>query len=189
MKVKLVTALIVLTLAQISLAIGDISVGPFYGMAVPIKNDLVKTGPMYGVQAKLSLFPMLAIGAHYSSRSYGNPSQVFFEGQPIEVTMEIDGGDVQSLGAEAYLGKGGGMPGLNFYFIGSVSTYKWKRDGLADISKSAFAVGPGAEIVLPMKLGIEGRALVEVASTGHDGSWKSLLWFVGINYHLGLGPM
>jgi len=188
MKTKLAAFLIILIAAP-AFAIGDIAVGPFYGMAIPVANDQVKTGSMYGVQARVGLIPMLSLGAHFHSRAFGNPSFTFFEGEPFEETMETDGGKVSSLGVDAYLGKSGGGPGMNFYFMGSFGTYKWTRENQADQSKTAFAIGPGLEFVLPMKLGIEGRAMFEVASTGDEGSWKNVLWFVGVNYHLGLGPM
>ncbi len=189
MKTQLAVLFVVAMMVPSAFAIGDITVGPYFGMAVPLANDDAESGALYGFQARVSLIPGLSIGGHYQSRGYGNPSQTFFEGTPQEFTDEKDGGDVTSIGLDAYFGKAGGMPGLNFYFMGSYGTYKWKRDNQDEISKTAFAVGPGVELVLPMKVGIEGRALIEVAPTGESGSWKSFLWFVGINYHIGLGPM
>lgn len=188
MKIKLAAFLIVL-IAVPAFAIGDIAVGPFYGMTIPIVNDQVKSGSLFGVQGRVSLIPMLSIGAHFHSRTFGNPSYTFFEGTPNETTMETDGGKVSSLGVDAFLGKTGGGTGMNFYFMGSFGTYKWTRDNQEDQSKTAFAIGPGLEFVLPMKIGIEGRAMFEVASTGNDGTWKNVLWLVAVNYHIGLGPM
>lgn len=183
MKAKLVTALIVLAMAQFSFALGDMAIGPFYGMAMPVGNDLVKTGPLYGLQAKLELIPMLAVGAHFSSRNYGNPTIDTNIGE-----QELDGGSVTSFGVDGFLGKTGGMTGANLYFSGSFGTFKWKRDGFADESKSSLAFGPGVEIVLPMKIGIEGRGLLEVVSTGNSATWKAFTWYVGVNYHLSLTP-
>jgi len=184
MKSKLLVLLILLLAAPASFAIGDIAIGPYYGMVMPIGNDAVKSGMMYGAQAKVSLIPILSIGAHYSSRSYGNPtidSEILGE-------LEIDGGDVTSMGLDAFLGKTGGMTGMNIYFSGSYGTFKWKRDSFEDISKSSLAFGPGLEIVLPMKIGIEGRAMFEVASTGEEGTWKAVMWYIGLNYHINLSP-
>lgn len=184
MKVKLVTAAIVLALAQFSFAIGDLAIGPFYGMAMPVGNDLVKAGPLYGLQAKLELIPMLSIGAHYSSRDYGNPTIE----SDILGEQEIDGGSVSSFGVDAFLGKTTGMVGANLYLSGSFGTFKWKRDGFAEESKSSLAFGPGVELVLPMKIGIEGRAMLEVVSTGNEATWKAFTWYVGANYHFSLTP-
>jgi hypothetical protein len=183
MKSKLLVLLILIIAAPASFAIGDIAVGPYYGMVMPVGNDLVKSGMMYGAQAKLSLIPMLSVGAHYSSRSYGNPT--------IETSFgdfESDGGSATSMGLDAFLGKTGGMIGANIYFSGSYGTFKWKRDGFEDISKSSLAFGPGVEIVLPMKIGVEGRAMFEVVSTGDKATWKALMWYVGVNYHINLTP-
>lgn len=189
MKVRLLVFLLIILTAPTLLAIGDISIGPYYGMAMPIVNDGAESGSMYGFQAKASLISFLSAGLHYSSRSYGNPSMVFFEDQPNEVELEVDGGSVKSFGADVFLGKGGGMPGLNIYFLGSLSTFKWERDSYDEVSETAFLVGPGLEVVLPVKLGIEGRAMIEIASTGNGGTYKAFMWFIGVNYHIGLGPM
>ncbi|MCP4580842.1 MAG: hypothetical protein GY839_04445 [candidate division Zixibacteria bacterium] len=184
MKSKLTILLILLLAAPSAFAIGDIAIGPFYGMAMPVANDAAKSGMMYGVQAKVALVPMLAVGAHYNSRSYGNPT---IESELLG-EIEFDGGSVTSMGLDAFLGKIGGTVGPNFYFAASYSTFKWKRDIVEEVSQSALAIGPGLEIVLPMKVGIEGRAMFEVASTGEDGSWKALMWYIGVNYHISLTP-
>jgi hypothetical protein len=189
MKKTFMALLLIVAIAPVTFAIGDISVGPFYGMAIPVANEAVESGMMYGVQAKVSLVPVLSIGAHYSSRSYGNPTVLVFEGTPLEYEEEYDGGDFTTFGLDAFLGKGGSLPGANFYLCGSFGSYTWKRDGFDNITKTAFAAGAGLEIILPVKVGIEGRALFEFASTGNDATYKSVLWFVGLNYHIGLGPM
>jgi hypothetical protein len=183
MKSKVAILLIVLTMASTALAIGDISIGPFYGMSIPIANDNIKSGGMFGVQAKFAPAPFFAAGLHFQSRKFGDPSQTLFYGSDTN-----DGGKVSSFGMDAYIGKTSGI-GPNFYFMASFGSYKWKRDNMEDISKMAYAFGPGMEIVLPMKLGIEGRGMLEVVPTGDKGSWKSFMWLIGLNYHIGLGVM
>ena len=189
MKSKLLVLFLVVAMTPATFALGGIIVGPYYGIAFPVGNDMAESGTMYGLQARMELLPMLSVGAHYSSRTLGNPKQVFFEGTPNEIEMEVDGGDITTFGIEGFLGKSGSLPGLNLYLTGGLSTYKWKRDYTEDFSKTAYSAGLGMEIVLPMKLGIEGRGLFEFASTGENGTYKSLLAFVGVNYHFGLGPM
>jgi hypothetical protein len=189
MRTYLAAVILMVLLTPGLFAIGDIAVGPFFGMALPIANDNAESGSFYGVQARVGLMSGLSVGAHYHSRSYGNPSRTFFEGSQFETVMEVDGGSVTSFGVDAYLGKTAGAPGFNLFLVGSYGTYKWTRDNFDNISKTALAVGPGAELVLPMTLGIEGRAVFEMAFTGEEGTWKSLIWFVGANYHFGVGPM
>jgi hypothetical protein len=183
MKTKVVILLIVLTMASTAMAIGDISIGPFYGMTIPIANDDIKSGGLFGIQAKFSPAPFFAAGLHFQSRKFGDPSEEFLHG-----TDTKDGGKLSSFGMDAYIGKTSGI-GPNFYFMASFGSYKWKRDNQEDISKMAYAFGPGMEIVLPMNLGIEGRGMLEIVPTGDKGSWKSFMWFIGLNYHFGLGPM
>ena len=183
MKVKLFVLLIVIAMSTSAFAVSDISIGPIFGMNVPLVNKDAKSGSMIGFQAKYSPIPMFAIGAHYQDRKFGDPSEEFFYG-----TDTKDGGSIASLGVDAYFGKTSGT-GVNFYLMGSLGTYKWKRENQDEVSKATYSIGPGLEIVLPMKLGIEGRAMFDIAPTGESGSWKALLWFVGVNYHMGLGPM
>jgi len=187
MKAKLIVMLAMLILTPAAFAITDIAVGPYCGMAIPVVNESAESGMMYGIQAKVSLIPMLSIGGHYSSRNYGNPTIIAFEGTEYETEMESDGGSMTYYGIDAYLGNSGGT-GANLYAMGSFGSYKWERDDTEDISKTAFAAGLGIEYVLPMKIGIDARALMEFASND-DSTYKSFLWFVGLNYHFGLGPM
>lgn len=183
MKTKLLAISMLLAISASAHAISDISIGPLFGMNMPLANKDAKSGTMIGFQAKYSPLAFLAVGAHYQGRKFGDPEEEFFYG-----TDTKDGGDVTSLGIDAYLGKTSGT-GINFYLMGSLGTFKWKRENQEDISKTTYSFGPGLELVLPMKLGIEGRAMFDIAPTGESGSWKSLLWFVGVNYHIGLGPM
>ncbi len=183
MKTKLAVGLIVLALASSALALGDISIGPYYGMNIPIVNEEIKSGGMFGIQAKFAPISFLAAGLHFQSRNYGDPSAELFYGSDTK-----DGGKLQSFGMDAYLGKTSGI-GPNFYLMASIGSYKWTRDNMEDISKTAYAFGPGVEIVLPINLGIEGRGMLEVVPTGDKGSWKSFMWFIGLNYHIGLGAM
>jgi hypothetical protein len=183
MKTKATILLIVLAMASSALAIGDISIGPFYGMSTPIANDNIKSGGMFGVQAKFAPTSFFAAGLHFQARKFGDPSQDLFYGSDTK-----DGGKVTSFGMDAYIGKTSGI-GANPYFMASFGSYKWKRDNMEDISKMAYAFGPGLEVVLPMKLGIEGRGMLEITPTGDKGSWKSFIWFIGLNYHIGLGVM
>jgi hypothetical protein len=181
MKTKVAVLLIILAMTTSAMALGDLSIGPFFGMNIPIANKDAKSGSMSGFQAKFSPITFVAGGLHFQSRNFGDPSKEFFYGSDTK-----DGGKISSIGFDLYLGKTSGV-GPNFYFIGSVGSYKWKRDNQSDISKTSYSFGPGLEIVLPVKIGIEGRALLEIVPTGEKGSWKNFVWFIGANYHFGLG--
>ncbi|UCG52570.1 MAG: hypothetical protein JSW58_03195 [Candidatus Latescibacterota bacterium] len=186
MKIKVIAALFVLISASTAGAVVDIAVGGYGGMDIPVANDEAKSGTLFGVHARASVLSFLAVGGYFRSSSFGDPEQTFFEGLPDEFTSSIDGGGVKSFGAEAYVGKVGGTPGVNVFFYGSVGSYKWTRDNRDDISKVAWSVGPGLEIVFPFGLGVEGRGLFQIAPTDNSGSLKSVVWFVGANYHFGL---
>ena len=184
MKSKLLVFLILVLAAPSAFAIGDFAFGPMYGMAIPVANDAAKSGMMYGFQARLSIVPMLALGGHFHSRSYGNPT---IESELLG-ELEFDGGTVSSFGINAFLGKVGGTVGPNFYLAASFGTFKWKRDIIEEVSETALTLGPGLEIVLPMQLGIEARAMFEIASTGNDATFKAVMAYIGVNYHINLKP-
>ena len=185
MKVRILAALILVMSVGTAGAIVDISAGPYFGMSIPIVNDQAESGRLFGLQAKVSLLSFVAVGAHYSSSSLGEVEHTFFEGETDEFTESIDGGDVSTFGVDAYVGFLSGVPGVKFYLMGSVESWKWKRDYTDDLSKTAFGVGPGLEVVLPVGIGLEGRGMFEVTPTDNGGSIKSFLWFVGANYHFG----
>jgi hypothetical protein len=186
MRARVFIGLVLLSaLAGPAYGIVDLSAGPYFGMTVPIVNDDAKRGSMFGLQARVSVLSFLAVGAHFQSGSFGNPEETFFAGTPGEVTLEKDGGDLTTFAADVFLGGSGGTPGISFYMVGSIGTYKWKRDNVDEVSEISYAVGPGLEMVLPFGLGIEGRAMFEVVPKGDDGSFKNFLWFIGANYHFG----
>jgi len=159
----------------------DISVGAFGGFNLPILQSDAGAGSDFGVKAKFSPIPMLAAAAFFESRTFGEASK---EVGGVEHT--IDGGNVTSFGVEGLIGNTGGGSGPHFYFFAGISSYKWTRDNVDDVSEVGYHLGPGFEFVLPMKIGIEGRAKFEIVPTDGGGSRKNVLVFVGANYHFGI---
>ncbi|MEJ2722238.1 MAG: hypothetical protein P8181_14050 [bacterium] len=186
MRLNVLVVVILLLSATSAGAIVDLSIGAYGGMDIPVVNDEIKNGPLFGLQGRVGFLSFLAAGAYYRSSSYGDMDGTFFEGDPDEFTSSISGGNANSFGVDAYFGRVSGTSGLNFYLYGSISSYRWSRDDREDISKAAYGVGLGAEVVLPFKLGIEGRGVFRVVPTDNSGSLKSVLWFIGANYHFGL---
>lgn len=183
MKVKLLAALVLVVCAGNAGAVLDLSAGAYVGMDIPVANDRATSGSLYGVQAKVAVLSFLALGAYYNSSSLGDVENTFFEGDPDEFTEALPGGDVTAYGLDAYFGAFAAVPGFKFYLMGSVGSWKWERDFTDEVSEVAWRVGPGVEFVLPMGLGIEGRGMFQIAPTDGGGSVKSVVWFVGANYH------
>jgi hypothetical protein len=185
MIVRILAVLILAVSATTASAIVDISAGPYFGMDIPVVNDLAESGRLFGVQAKVAVLSFVAIGAHFSSSSLGEVSHTFFEGESEEFSESLDGGDVKSFGVDAYFGIVSGLPGFKIYAVGSLANWKWERDYTDEVSEVAWGFGPGVELVLPFGLGVEGRGMFQIAPTDGDGSVKSVVWFVGANYHFG----
>lgn len=167
-------------------AIGDISVGPFFGMSIPVVNDDAESGPLYGIQARVGIFSFVALGVHFQGVNYNDPELAFFQGTPNEFTGQKDGGDATSFGVDAYLGSFTGAPGVKFYLVGSVGSYSWDRSYTDEVSEIMYGVGPGLEFAFPFNLGIEGRGMFEIVPKGNDATYKNVNWFVAVNYHFGL---
>ncbi|MCP4580844.1 MAG: hypothetical protein GY839_04455 [candidate division Zixibacteria bacterium] len=187
MRSKLLILLILLLASSSALAIGDVVVGPFYGYGIPVANMWAKPGPLYGVQARASFLPFLAGGAYFNSGGYGDIELVYFPDEPFEFSRFLDGGEVTEYGLNLYLGKTSGT-GWNYYAVGGIGSHKWERNHRQEDSKVAYSLGGGLEYVLPMSLSIEGRAMFEAVSAGYDSMWKSVVAYVGMNYHFKFGP-
>ena len=189
MRSVLLAVVILCAASAPALAGVDLALGLYGGMYIPVATEDADLGPLFGVQTRLAFWEFVAIGAHYQNSQLGNPEQTFFEGQPgLEFTDEKDGGSIQSFAGDLYLGKVGGG-GFNFYLVGSIGTFQWNREQ-GDITKPLYAAGLGFEINLPIHLGVEFRSMFEVSPFDEDlgngsGSYKSVTWFIGGNYHFG----
>jgi len=173
--------LLVLILSVPVWAQKDISIGAFGGFNQPILQSDAGSGSGFGVKAKFSPVPMIAASAFFEARSLGDPTETIL-GQE----MSLDGGSVTLFGVEGMIGNTGGGPGLHFYWGMGIFSYKWSRDYVEDFSKVGYHLGPGMEIILPAKIGIEGKAKFEMVPDGEDGSRKNIIVTFGINYHLGI---
>lgn len=184
MKRLLLSALLLLLVAGNASAITDLSLGIYGGLNYPLAQDDAKSGSGFGVRAKVSPIPLIAGALFYETRSFGDPEITVFD-----QTSTADGGKVSVFGVEAMLGNVGGGMGPHFYFMAGLGNYKWTRDGMESLSKVAYHLGPGLEIVVPPSIGIEARIKLEIVPTGGGGSRKNAAGFLGLNYHFGFGVM
>lgn len=175
------TLLLVLILSVPAWAQKDISFGAFGGFNIPIVQDDAGSGSAFGARAKFSPSPLIAGSIFFESRAVGNPT---FDIGGVQYTGE--GGSVTSFGAEALIGNTGGGMGPHFFWALGISSFKWTRDNWEDVNKVGYHIGPGIEIILPAKIGLEFRGKFEVVPTGGDGARKNIILLVGANYHLGL---
>jgi hypothetical protein len=181
---RIIPIVLVLIMAGSAQAIMDISAGLYGGINAPIVQEDAKAGTGFGIKAKVAPIPFLAGSLFYESRKFGDPQQKIGD-----ITFKANGGKISVIGLEALLGSVGGGIGPHFYAMAGVSSYKWKRTNFPTFSKTGYNVGTGLEIVLPVGIGVEGQAKIEIVPDGNGGSRKNGLVFVGLNYHLGLGLM
>jgi hypothetical protein len=181
---KFIPIVLVLIMAGSAQAIMDISAGIYGGINAPIIQQDAKAGTGFGFKAKVAPIPFLAGALFYESRKFGDPEEKIGG-----VTFKGKGGKISVMGLEALLGSTGGGVGPHFYAMAGISSYKWTRTNFPTFSKTGYNVGTGLEIVLPIGIGIEGQGKIEIVPDGNGGSRKNGLFFIGLNYHLGLGVM
>ncbi len=178
---KLLLFILTLTLTVPVWAQKDISFGVYGGLNYPIVQDDAGSGSGFGIKAKFSPMPMIAASAFYEARTIGDPSI-----DAGGASQTSGGGNVSSFGVEALIGNTGGGTGLHFYWAIGISSYKWTRDNLDDLTKVGYHIGPGFEIGLPSNLGLEIKGKFELVPTDGGGSRKNAIVSAGVNYHLGI---
>jgi hypothetical protein len=185
MRVNLLVALILVVSAGGAGAIVDFSAGAYGGMDIPVVNDEASSGRLFGVQGRVTVLSWLGLGAHFHKSTYGDVTETFLEGTPDAFESKLDGGETTVYAVDAYLGTSGSIGGVNVFLVGSFGKWKWTTEYKDDISEILWAVGPGVEYVFPFGLGVEGRGMFQIIPTDNDGSYKSVYWFIGANYHFG----
>lgn len=184
----LLTLFIIAFMVSSVYAFDGFSVGPYYGYGVPVANEWAKPGPTFGVQAKASLMPWIGAGLYYNSRAYGDVDLVYFEGETFEFTETLEGGDVSAYGLNFYLGQIGNN-GLNYFLVGGIGSHKWDRETVDAEPKISYSAGLGLEYVIPANVGVEARGVFDLTADNGRSTWKSVMAYVGLNYHFKFGPM
>ncbi|MCX6829549.1 MAG: outer membrane beta-barrel protein [candidate division Zixibacteria bacterium] len=171
--------LLLLLMMAISASVGaaHFGVGGYGGVNIPIIQEDQSSGTVYGLKAKLSLLPGIALEPNINFAKFGDAEYSFGVRKGSKVT---------SYGVDAILGSAGlGAIGFRMYGILGGGIYKIKRDNDDDISKMGWTTGLGFEIGLAPSFGLDFRGKLNIVTTDGGGSKKSAAVTGGLNYYFG----
>ncbi len=177
-----VPVLLLSALTGPALAMG-FAIGPYGGWNITIAQDDAGSGPLYGIRAKLSAAPVIAIEPWFTMITEGD---VDHEDGGIEFTQK--GGSIQSFGVNGSFGGYRTMPGLGFYTTGGVGMYMLKpeQDYKDETTRFGLNFGGGlvAKLIPALDLDVSTRLIAITLEGG--GSRKSVGIHAGLNYYFGM---
>src|SRR2546422_3803573 len=110
-----------------------IGIGGFGGLSVPIVQDDVKSGSMFGVRVPVTLMSFVSVEPFFASSSLGDGEQTIGG-----ITYTRDGFKNKSYGINAFLGSLKGNPGFRIYPYIGIASSKLTRAGSPDINKGTY---------------------------------------------------
>ena len=149
-----------------------VGLGAYAGTAIPISQDEVKTGGLYGVRLPVSIIPLVSVEPYWAESKLG-------DGEINGIT--VDGFDISSFGVNAMLGSLASAPGIKFYPYLGIASSKFSGGG-TDQTKTSYNFGLGAGLGLS-KVAVHGRAELNVCDTG-DKTRKFGNLSIGLSYDL-----
>ncbi len=156
------------------------SIGAFGGMNIPIIQEDVGNGTVFGVKGRVMVMPFLGLEPNFVMSKYGDKDI-----DVLEQPMTRKGGDINSFGLDAVLGTFGGFSKVHFYGMAGVNTNSMKRDGIPDQTRLGVSIGTGVEFMAMDMLSIEVRARVHSISLEGGGGRDNVELTGGLNYYFG----
>lgn len=152
-----------------------IGIGAYGGVSIPIIQDDVSKGSLFGFRVPVKVIPMITVEPYFLTSSLGDGEETI---GGVEYTR--DGFDHTGYGVNAVLGMGLGF-GLHPY--AGIGSHKLKRAGSPEIKETAYNVGLGFGINAVPKISIQVRGELNMVVTG-DTSRKFANGTVGLSYSL-----
>jgi hypothetical protein len=160
-------------------AVNPVSVaGGVYGVyGLPIIQQDVGAGPLYGAKVKANLKGPLGAEVFYTSYQEGD---VAFTAQGRDQTLK--GGTQSVFGLNANLGSGGAA-GFGMYLTGGIGSYTLTKDNREDITGIGYNGGLGVEFRSTAGLAIDLSGRAHIVPLTDGGSRKFGALQAGINYY------
>jgi hypothetical protein len=155
MKRLLALTLVLLAVTAGAASAASIGVGPFAGTSIPVLQDDVAQGMMFGLRAPVKLVPLVTVEPYYASSSLGD-KDVTIAG----LTYTRQGFDEKAFGLNAMLTMGGPV---QFYPIVGLGSTKLTRTGSSDLSLTTYNAGFGLGISPMPKLTVHIRGELQMA--------------------------
>jgi len=156
------------------------SIGVFGGMNIPIIQEDVSNGTVFGVKGRAMVMPFLGLEPNFVMSKYGDKDH-----DVLGQTMTRKGGDITSFGLDAVLGTFGGFSKVRFYGLVGLNSNSLKRDGIPDQTRLGLSFGTGVEFMAMDVLSVEVRARVHNVSLEGGGGRNNVELTGGLNYYFG----
>jgi hypothetical protein len=173
---KLLILLFLLMLGVMPASAAHFGLGAYGGTNIPIIQEDQSAGTTFGLKAKISLVPGIALEPNINFAKFG------------EATFEFGtrpGSKMNSYGIDACLGSGLGTIGFKMYGLLGFGYYSINRDYDEDIKKMGWSTGLGFEVGFTESLGVDVRGKLNVVGTEGGGSKKAAAVTGGLNYYFG----
>lgn len=158
---------------------GKFSIGGFAGVNIPLAQEDVKSGILYGAKGRIILLPFLGVEPNFV---YSKGDKDFDIGGQ---SMSRGALTITSFGLDLVLGTFNGLARTRFYGILGVNSNTLKRKPFADQTQLGLSFGPALEILPTEVLGIEIRARLHGISLKGGGGRNNLELSGGLNYYFG----
>ena len=156
------------------------SLGAFGGVNIPILQEDVSNGTVFGVKGRVMVMPFLGLEPNFVMSKYGDK-----DFDVLDQTMTRKGGDINSFGLDAVLGTFGGFSKARFYGLVGLNSNSMKRDGIPNQTRLGISIGTGMEFMAMDVLSIEVRARVHSISLEGGGGRDNVELTGGLNYYFG----
>lgn len=154
-----------------------IAAGAYGVYGIPVVQQDVGAGPLFGLKARAILAGPLGAELSYTSFQEGD---VTFS--VLNRDQTIPGGTQTAIGLSAVLG-GPSEAGFGVSAMAGVGSYTLTKDHRADITRVGFNGGLGMELRSSGPIGIDISARLHVVPLKEGGSRKFAALQAGINYY------
>ena len=175
-------AVVVFAAAGAQAGILGIGVTAFGGLNIPVAQDDVESGTIFGLRVPVQAISMLraepwlglAKGGDYTIP--GNFGSATFPGA-----------DVTTFGLNALLGTPMSAPGVSIAFLAGIGSHKIKIEGLDDVSRVGYNLGVDLGVGLgAAPLSLSGRGEILIIPLDGGGSRKNAYLTAGLTYKFGI---
>ena len=170
-------AILFLLIMVSSASAARFGIGGFVGMNIPLAQEDVKSGILYGAKGRIPLLPVLGLEPNFVYSKYGD--------KELDNVGTREGGTITSFGADLVLGNPIGFSRGRFYGLLGVNANTLKRKGHSDQTQFGLSFGVGFEFLPTEVLGIEARARYHGISLEGGGGRNNLELSGGLNYYFG----
>jgi hypothetical protein len=153
---------------------GTVGLGVFAGSSIPVLQEDVAQGAIFGLRAPVKLIPLVTVEPYYASSSLGDKDV-----EVAGITYTREGFDETAYGLNAMLTMGGPV---QFYPFVGVGSTQLKRTG-NDLTLTTYNFGLGLGISPMPKLALHVRGEMQMAVDG-EASRKFANITAGASYAL-----